>query len=653
VKAAALLQKAGELEQRGQLADAISQYQKVLRQEPSNIDALFLLGRAHCQQGELEAGARLFRKIVTLRPDHAPAHALLGHALADTGKPQEALPHLERAIAADPNDMIALLGKADTLLTLNRHAEAISEFDKVLSRAPDNLIAWTKRGLALGSLGRDAEARDSFARALRLNPNISGLHLNMANTLQRLDRHEEAVTHYRRAVALQPDLGWAHGNLGNSLIALGRWQEAQDSLARALKLLPRVAHLNHSMGIALGKLGHYPEALASFDAALAVEPGHAGVLGSKARLLQILGRSDEARAALEQAIAADPAAVSNYVALRDIVIRFEAGDPRIAAMEQLLTDPACPTEQQSDLHLTLAKAYSDTGDRVRAFRHLAEGNALKRSLIGYDERATLANFQRVAEVFTPTLMREKAGQGEPSELPIFIIGMPRSGTTLIEQILASLPTVDARGELSHFQNAVIAVTGRTDYPEQVAEMTPGQIAAVGSTYVRNITAVAAPGMRFTDKMPANYKYTGLIRLALPRAHIIHAVRDPIDTCLSCFETSFQNAQNFAYNLGELGRLYRAYEQLMARWREVLPAGAMLEVRYEDLVTNFEVEARRLVAYCGLEWDDACLAFHKTERPVLTASAGQVRQPLYTSSVGRWRAYAEELKPLLEALDRSA
>ncbi len=651
MKARALLQKAGELEKRGQFAEAVSTCQKVLRNEPSNIDALFLLGRAHCQQGQLEAGAELFRKIVTLRPDHGPANSLLGRVLADTGKPQDALPHFERATTTNPDDVIARLGKADTLFTLNRPAEAVDEFDKVLARVPNELVAWIKRGLALGALGRDAEAVDSFRRALALNPNIAGLQFNLANALQRLGRHEEAVTHYRRAVALQSDLGWAHANLASSLIALGRWQEARDSLAQALTLLPRAVHLHHSMGVVLGKLERYREGLASYDAALAIDPGHAGVLGSKGRLLYVLGRTDEARSTMEQAIAADPSVVSNYSALREMT-RFAAGDPRIAAMEQLLADPARPPEQLSELHFTLAKAYGDTGDKVRAFRHLAEGNALKRRLIDYDEGGTLAHYRRIEQVFTPALMREKSGAGEPSGLPVFIIGMPRSGTTLIEQILASLPGVHAGGERDDFQNAVISVTGRTDYPEQMAAMTPDAIAAIGTSYVNSVTAIAPHALRFTDKMPANYKYAGLIRLALPNARIIHAMRDPVDTCLSCFETPFHSSQNFAYDLGELGRLYRAYDQLMAHWRDVLPDDTMLEVRYETLVADFENEARRIVAYCGLEWDDACLAFHKTERPVLTASGGQVRQPLYTSSVGRWRAYADELRPLLDALGRS-
>lgn len=227
--------------------------------------------------------------------------------------------------------------------------------------------------------------------------------------------------------------------------------------------------------------------------------------------------------------------------------------------------------------------------------------------------------------------------------------MPRSGTTLIEQIIASHPHVYGAGEREDFQTAVFAVSGRTDYPELTADLTPSQLGALGAAYIARVTASAPSCERFTDKLPANFAYAGLMHLALPNARIIHVRRDPIDTCLSCYATAFRSSQKFSYDLGEIGRFYRAYDKLMAHWRDVLPANVMLEVQYEDVVADLEGQARRLIAHCGLEWDDACRAFHATERPVRTASAAQVRQPIYRSSVGRWRAYREQLQPLFDAL----
>ena len=235
-------------------------------------------------------------------------------------------------------------------------------------------------------------------------------------------------------------------------------------------------------------------------------------------------------------------------------------------------------------------------------------------------------------------------------MPVFIVGMPRSGSTLIEQILAAHPRVHSGGEMHHFPLSLIAIRGM-NYPENVVGMTAEQIDDLGREYLKKATAsMPKTAARFTDKLPNNVLYVGLIRLALPNARIVYAMRDPVDNCVSCFQQLFVDGQNFAYELGELGRYYRATEQVAEHWRHVLPADAMLEVQYEYVVADLESQARRIFDHCGLEWDDACLDFHKVERPVVTASAAQVRQPIYRSSVGRWRAYQDQLKPLLDALD---
>jgi Sulfotransferase family len=262
--------------------------------------------------------------------------------------------------------------------------------------------------------------------------------------------------------------------------------------------------------------------------------------------------------------------------------------------------------------------------------------------------------QRIRTVFDAALLSAKAGSGEPAPTPVFIVGMPRSGTTLIEQIIASHPKAVGVGELSDLDDIVHALSGLNggtlDFPEVVATMSGEQLRQVGARYVAAIRALAPTTERVTDKMTWNFHFPGLIHLALPNARIIHARRDPVDTCFSCFSLLFHhNGNHYTYNLGELGRFYRAYDSLMAHWRAVLPPGLMLEVRYEEVVDDLEKQARAIIAHCGLEWDDACLAFHKTRRPVRTASMAQVRKPIYHSSVGRWRPYRDQLRPLFEEL----
>jgi hypothetical protein len=288
---------------------------------------------------------------------------------------------------------------------------------------------------------------------------------------------------------------------------------------------------------------------------------------------------------------------------------------------------------------------------------LFAGNAAKRATIDYDEATTFALFDRIETVFTRELIARKSGGGDSSRLPIFVLGMPRSGTTLVEQIIASHPMVHGAGELQTFNDVLLTVRGPDGnvlaYPEFVPALNAAALQKIGTRYVKLIAEQAPKAERITDKMPSNYYFAGLIHLALPNAKIIHTVRDPVDTCVSCFSKLFTAEQNHTYDLGELGRYYKCYEKLMAHWRRVLPEGTMLDVRYEEVIDDLEAQARRIIAYCGLPWDKNCLSFHETERPVRTASATQVRQPIYKSAVGRWRVYEEQLGPLLRALGHAA
>ena len=255
----------------------------------------------------------------------------------------------------------------------------------------------------------------------------------------------------------------------------------------------------------------------------------------------------------------------------------------------------------------------------------------------------------IAKVFSPALMNAKADMGARSDMPIFVVGMPRSGTTLVEQILASHPMVHGAGELRQLQT----LGDDADFPAGFQALSPDRLKAMGEAYLAYVAPMAAGRRHVVDKMPANFTLAGMIRLILPDARIIHCRRDPVDTCLSCYTKLFAGQQDFAYNLTELGRFHRAYQGLMAQWREILPASHFLEVDYEAVVYNVEAEARRMLDFLGLPWDESVLRFHETKRPVRTASSNQVRQPIYRSSAGRWRKHAAELEPLLAALNVSA
>ena len=399
------------------------------------------------------------------------------------------------------------------------------------------------------------------------------------------------------------------------------------------------------------------EALTSYDRAVAVKPDYAEGHDNRGLLLAKFGRFGEAREAIETAIGIAPKRARSYYDLL-LFTRAAAGDRHLLAMEDLARNANSLTaDEQRDLNFALGKAYADIGDHEQAFGRLAGGAASKRRSLVYDEAAALRFFKRIESAFTGELVRRHQNLGDPSTAPVFIVGMPRSGTTLIEQILATHPKVSAAGEINDFQEAVRELEQTPGdalrFPEMVAATSGERLRLLGALYLRRLGAAGFAAQRITDKMPENFLFAGLIHLALPNARIIHIRRDPMDTCFSCFTKQFKDQTvPYSYDLGELGRRYRAYEALMAHWRAVLPREALLEVRYEDVVVDLEGQARQIVAHCGLEWDARCLEFYRTERCVETASMSQVRQPIYQSSVGRWRPYARFLGPLMRELGAS-
>jgi tetratricopeptide (TPR) repeat protein len=391
-------------------------------------------------------------------------------------------------------------------------------------------------------------------------------------------------------------------------------------------------------------------ALVHFRRAIARKPALADAHNNIGNVLKEDGEIAAAREAYERAIELDPRETAYYVNLADAK-KFTAGDASLAAMEDQARNAESMTPiGRSRLKFALAKAYDDLGRYDEAFASMREGNALKRGGLSYDETRALESFDRIRSTFDRTLLA-KAG-GFSSSLPVFVVGMPRSGTTLIEQILASHPAVYGAGELADFNWLVDQLPGTGGnvfrYPEDATALSADQLTSLGKAYVDRQRARAPNAERVTDKMPANFMFLGLIHMALPQARIIHVQRDPRDTCLSCYSKLFTAEQNFSYELGELGRYYRKYVELMAHWRDVLPKGGLLEVRYEDVIADLEASARRIVDFCGLGWHPNCIAFHETRRPVRTASATQVRRPIYRTSEGRWRPYERHLGPLLAA-----
>jgi tetratricopeptide (TPR) repeat protein len=466
-----------------------------------------------------------------------------------------------------------------------------------------------------------------------------------------------ALDSYERARLLRPADPAIHNYLGAIFVALERFPEALQRYQNALALDPRTPDIHHHIGWVYEQTHRLEEAVLSYRMAVQTGTLVDGSYNNMANCLHALGRIDEAHDAYRRAIGIAPHSgvyYRNYVQST----RMTPDDPCFTAMQELLqrVDSLTP-DNQAQLHFALGHALGEMKQNDASFDHLLKANAMYRGSINYNEAMTLGLFGQLAQLLGADVLKAKRGLGDASAVPVFIVGMPRSGSTLIEQILASHPQVFGAGERPDFGRALVSALARNAGEgdkldlDAIHEVSPGQLTSLGADYVRRIcdeVPDAGCYQHITDKYPFNFINVGLIHLALPNARFIHSRRAPVETCLSIFSRIFHDVP-FGYDLGELGRYYRAYDALMGHWRQALPKGVMIEVQYEELVDDLEGNARRMLAHCGLDWDERCLAFHKNRRQVNTASASQVRQPVYRTSLVRWRPAEALLRPLYEAL----
>jgi Tfp pilus assembly protein PilF len=502
-----------------------------------------------------------------------------------------------------------------------RLAEAEQLYRQVLGLDPGHVESLQHLGVLAKQAGRADLAADLMQKAIALRPDYAEAHYNLGVVLGELGRRAEAAGAFERAIALRPNIAEAHYNLGNALKDLNRLEAATEAYLRAVDLKPDFIEALFNLGMVRAYQGDLAEAARRFLAIIALQPDHVQAHYQLADLSAAALGSNEAEAAFARlAVQAE---------------NLERFDP--AARARLL--------------FAMAKSLEDRGEYDQAFDCMARANALHRAGVTYDIAEAERGLEAIARAFDAPLLERLAGAGETSERPVFILGLPRSGTSLVEQILGAHPAVQGAGEIANLPAVVSAVKGPggAGFPDWAQSLTARDCRAIGGAYLRGLPAPAPGKTRLTDKWLYNFRLVGLIRLALPNARIIHCRRDPRDAGLSAFAISFAERQDHTYDLTELGRYWRAYDRLMAHWRAVPPPEAMLEVPYEALVADLETWARRLVAWCGLDWDEACLKFHQSGQAVRTASLAQVRQPIYASSVGRWRRFERHLGPLLEAL----
>ncbi len=507
------------------------------------------------------------------------------------------------------------------LFNSGRHAEMEALGRSLTRQFPESGQAWKALGTAQQVQAKDAS--HALAKAAQLLPGDPETHNNLAANL--LDRGQalDAAAAAQHALVLRPGYAEAHANLGKATLQLKRLAESIDNYERAIALLPYDPSWHCNLGIAYSQSG----------------------------------RLDDARHAFEHAIALAPGVVPAHFGLSQLKT-YGAHDPHLAMLESRIKDAdSLPLDLRLCFWFALGKIREDLGRYDDAFAAYREGNRLKHHTIQVDDKVDDAVVERIVATFDQTLFAAKRGQGysTPGKTPVFIVGMPRSGTTLLEQILASCEGVHGAGEL-RFVSEIAEETFRgppaKPFPLAVPDLAPEKLADMGRQYMERAWHQAPAAAILTDKMPENFFYVGLIRLMLPQAKIIHLMRDPMDTCFSCYALLFDgDKQAFSYDQEMLGRYYARYARVMAHWHAVLP-DAILPVRYEDLVQNTATEARRVLDFIGLPWDERCLEFHRNPRRVDTASAAQVRKPIYTSSMKRWQRFAQHLEPLSRLIEKA-
>ncbi len=627
----------------GRVAEAESLYREALTREPTHAEALYLLGTLALQTKRFDVAAELIAKALAVKSDFAQGHYNLALANLNLEKWEEAASAARRAISLRPRDADAHLVLGNALKSAGRIEEAVAAFGEAISIRPAYAEAYFNLGNALSANGQQEQAIAALRKAIELRPALAAAHLSLGLIFQEQRRFEEAAGEFKQAAIYDPNNPDVHGRLAMTLADLKRIDEAQRALDRAVMLAPDSARTHEARGTVLLRSGEGAKAVESFQRAIEIAPESLSSWINLGQALRQVGRFEEATRCAAEILALRPGAAEAYTILSGVGAGADAG--LIAKLAQCLEDPRISISDRAELGFALGKILDEADRFDEAFEQYARANALTLDIRrAAGERYSSDVFGRevdeLTEASTVEFFDRSRDWGERSELPVFVVGMPRSGTTLVEQIAASHPEVCGAGELKDIGN----IAASLDHVQIGADA----IRNAARKQLDRLRAIGGTASRVIDKMPANIMHLGLIAMLFPSARIILCRRDPRDTCLSCFFQRFGAGNLFAFELRDCGRHHVHTDRLIAHWLKVLPV-RMLEVRYEELVANLEGQSQRIIEFLGLPWNPACLEFHKTERTVQTASAWQVRQPIYTRSVGRWKNYEKHLPAMMEGL----
>lgn len=683
------IEMAGQLYSRGQFAQAERVCRQIIAARPANGDAHNILGVTLAALGQTDEAIAVLRRAIKINPQAASYHANLGEILRLAGQLDEAASVIDEAIRLDPQNPQALNNRGIIQYERKQFADAVESYQRALELRPTMAEAHNNLGNALRLLGDVDGALHAYQEALTQREVYPEAYNNLGTLLQLDGKMEEAEHALRKAIQQNPGYIEAHNNLAQFLSAQQQDVEALRVLGEALKIAPaniqtllitaRIQLRRNNLEAAeqavrlalqqeaenadaltiLGQVLHetdrYDEAIAVLDRALKAAPESPEALNFYGVALKSVGRLGEAREHILKALQLNDSMYGAYANLNDLIDFSQGvGDELFNRMQAIFEAvPDATAEPFLALHFAYAKALDDRGQHEQALDHYITGGRMKRAQLEYKEEDTHGFFDAIRAAFPKEVFENRKYEGLDDDRPVFIVGMPRSGSTLVEQILSSHPDIFGAGEVKYLSQGLGQLRDRfpslPKYPEMIQKITPAQLDIVAHKYQQALSVGAGDAKRITDKLLTNYFFLGLINLLFPKAKVIHTRRDPVDTCLSGFTKLFKDDMPHSYDLAELGRYYRKYCELMDHWEAVLPEGFMTSVVYEDVVADTEKEAKRLIQFLGLPWNKKCVDFHKSDRPVKTASVAQVRKPIYKSSVQRWKKYGAGLQPLVDAV----
>ncbi|MEX2125567.1 MAG: sulfotransferase [Woeseia sp.] len=631
----------------GEHARAASLCEDALRSFPEDPNFMCLAAKAYLALRQFESAERHATTAMRRFPGFAPAHDVYGDLMLASGRAGRAIDAYEKALRLDPARPVTL-AKIDRARQVANTLNGGAAGDKRTPRTHMAFEQEIREAESLQQAGDVNKAEDIYRGILKRDPDHVEAARLLAGIASLNKRFHEAEVFLLHATTLAPNYGRAWVDLVDAQREQEKYDEATRSAEQLLALEPDKPESHMVYAGVVGVAGRHEEAVAAYRRTLELAPQKAAAMCGMAHHLKTLGEQQEAIAQYRACIAAKPTHAEAYWSLANLkTFRFEPDE--VVAMEALVRSKALPDEDLCMLHNALGLEYEARGDFDTAFANFKRCNTLRRKHESYDPVDTEATYDRVIGFFEETLLSQATG-AEAHPVPVFIVGLPRSGSTLIEQILASHSQVEGTHELSDLSKVVRGFRSRRNeqFPHTLKGLKPEGWARLGRDYLERTKKHCSGAPFFIDKNPNNFVFAGLLKLALPNAKIINARRHPVDSCLGSYKQLFASGQPFTYDLTELGEYYLQYQRLMEHWHRVLP-GFLLDVQYEDVVANLESQVRRILDFCGLPFEENCLHFHQTRRAVKTASSEQVRRPIYASSVGIWRNYEPHLEELLYIL----